>query len=162
MKILVTGGAGFIGSHTCVELLEAGHDVVILDDLSNASGTVIDKIETITGKRPAFYQADAKDRAVLQEIFTAHAALCGAPRETLEGLMAAISVDACVELLDEVNLRQPVLSRIGRKMETRIALRMKGQARVEFIMFTGKYGVLGDYMPPGFVRQQLFPFTWKG
>ena len=62
MKILVTGGAGFIGSHTCVELLEAGHDVVILDDLSNASGTVIDKIETITGKRPAFYQADAKDR----------------------------------------------------------------------------------------------------
>ena len=61
MKILVTGGAGFIGSHTCVELLEAGHDVVILDDLSNASGTVIDKIETITGKRPAFYQADAKD-----------------------------------------------------------------------------------------------------
>ena len=42
MKILVTGGAGFIGSHTCVELLEAGHDVVILDDLSNASGTVID------------------------------------------------------------------------------------------------------------------------
>ena len=72
MKILVTGGAGFIGSHTCVELLEAGHDVVILDDLSNASGTVIDKIETITGKRPAFYQADAKDRTVLHEIFTAH------------------------------------------------------------------------------------------
>ena len=79
-----------------------------------------------------------------QEIFTAHAALCGAPRETLEGLMAAISVDACVELLDEVNLRQPVLSRIGRAMETRIALRMKGQARVEFIMFTGKYGVLAE------------------
>ena len=79
-----------------------------------------------------------------QEIFTAHAALCGAPRETLEGLMAAISVDACVELLDEVNLRQPVLSRIGREMETRIALRMKGQARVEFIMFTGKYGVLAE------------------
>ena len=72
MKILVTGGAGFIGSHTCVELLEAGHDVVILDDLSNASGTVVDKIETIMGKRPAFYQADAKDRAVLHEIFTAH------------------------------------------------------------------------------------------
>ena len=79
-----------------------------------------------------------------QEIFTAHAALCGAPREILEGLMAAISVDACVELLDEVNLRQPVLSRIGREMETRIALRMKGQARVEFIMFTGKYGVLAE------------------
>lgn len=79
-----------------------------------------------------------------QEIFTAHAALCGAPHETLEGLMAAISVDACVELLDEVNLRRSVLSRIGREMETRIALRMKGQARVEFIMFTGKYGVLAE------------------
>lgn len=72
-----------------------------------------------------------------QEIFTAQC-------ETLEGLMAAISVDACVELLDEVKLRRSVLSRIGREMETRIALRMKGQARVEFIMFTGKYGVLAE------------------
>lgn len=79
-----------------------------------------------------------------QEIFTAHAALCGAPHDTLAGLMDAISVDACIALLDEAGLRQPVLFRIGREMEKRIALRMKGQARVEFIMFTGKYGVLAE------------------
>ena len=62
-----------------------------------------------------------------QEIFTAHAALYGAPRETLEGLMAAISVDACVELLDEVNLRQPVPVAHWQGDGNRIALRMKGR-----------------------------------
>ena len=79
-----------------------------------------------------------------QEIFTAHAALCGAPHDTLAGLMEAISVDACIDLLDEAGLRGPVLARIGKEMEKRIALRMKGRARVEFIMFTGKYGVLAE------------------
>ena len=79
-----------------------------------------------------------------QEIFTAHAALCGAPHDTLTGLMEAISVDACIDLLDEAGLRGPVLARIGKEMEKRIALRMKGRARVEFIMFTGKYGVLAE------------------
>ena len=79
-----------------------------------------------------------------QEIFTAHAALCGAPHDTLAGLMDAISVDACIDLLDGAGLREPVLVRIGKEMEKRIALRMKGQARVEFIMFTGKYGVLAE------------------
>ena len=79
-----------------------------------------------------------------QEIFTAHAALCGAPHDTLAGLMEAISVDSCIDLLDEAGLRGPVLARIGIEMEKRIALRMKGRARVEFIMFTGKYGVLAE------------------
>ena len=79
-----------------------------------------------------------------QEIFTAHAALCGAPHDTLAGLMEAISVDACIDLLDGAGLREPVLDRIGKEMKKRIALRMKGQARVEFIMFTGKYGVLAE------------------
>ena len=79
-----------------------------------------------------------------QEIFTAHAALCGAERETLEGLMGAVSVDACIELLDREKLRRPVMERIGREMEKRIARRLKGRARAEFIMFTTKYGVLAQ------------------
>ena len=58
MKVLVTGGAGYIGSHTVVELQNVGHDVIIVDDLSNAKAEVIDRIETITGTRPAFYQLD--------------------------------------------------------------------------------------------------------
>ena len=56
MRILVTGGTGFIGSHTCIELLTAGYGVVIADDLSNSEASVVDRIEKITGKRPAFYQ----------------------------------------------------------------------------------------------------------
>ena len=52
MNVLVTGGAGYIGSHTAVELINAGHEAIIVDDLSNAKAEVIDRIETITGKRP--------------------------------------------------------------------------------------------------------------
>ncbi|TCD46467.1 UDP-glucose 4-epimerase GalE [Streptococcus sp. X16XC17] len=69
MSILVTGGAGYIGSHTVVELLELGKEVVIIDDLSNASSKVIDRIENITGKRPAFYQLDVKDKNALRTVF---------------------------------------------------------------------------------------------
>ena len=61
MKILVTGGTGFIGSHTCVELLDAGFEVVILDNLYNSQADVVDKIESITGKKVTFYEADCCD-----------------------------------------------------------------------------------------------------
>ena len=70
--IFVTGGAGYIGSHTCVELLQAGYDVVIADNLSNSKISVLDRIETITGRRPIFYHADCRDRAALKGIFAAH------------------------------------------------------------------------------------------
>ena len=53
MKILVTGGAGYIGSHTCVELLMAGHEVVVIDNLSNSKALVFERIERICGRRPA-------------------------------------------------------------------------------------------------------------
>ena len=69
MQILVTGGTGFIGSHTCVELLNAGYDVVIADNLYNSKALVVDRIETITGKRPAFYQIDVLDRDALNAMF---------------------------------------------------------------------------------------------
>ena len=69
MKILVTGGAGYIGSHTCVELLEAGYDVVIVDNLYNASEKAVDRIGQITGKTPTFYEADIRDYEKMTEIF---------------------------------------------------------------------------------------------
>ncbi|MDO4270843.1 MAG: cobalt-precorrin-5B (C(1))-methyltransferase CbiD [Eubacteriales bacterium] len=77
-----------------------------------------------------------------QEIVTAHAALCGAPLETLEALMEAVSVDAMIELLDEAGLRGAVFARIGAEIEKRLALRLRGRARAEFILFTNAYGVL--------------------
>ncbi len=69
MKILVTGGAGFIGSHTVVELQNAGNEAVILDNLSNSSEKVIGRIEAITGKRPAFHKVDILDREGLEKVF---------------------------------------------------------------------------------------------
>ena len=71
MAILVTGGAGFIGSHTCVELLEAGYEVVIADNLYNASKKAVDRIEEITGKKVKFYETDICDRAGMDAIFEA-------------------------------------------------------------------------------------------
>ena len=72
MKILVTGGTGYIGSHTAVELLDAGYDVVIIDNLSNSKKEVKDYIEKITNKKVLFYEADVKDKDVLRKIFTEH------------------------------------------------------------------------------------------
>lgn len=69
MSILLTGGTGFIGSHTAVELIKAGQDVVIADDLSNSREEIVDKIEKITGKRPAFRKIDVADKAALDALF---------------------------------------------------------------------------------------------
>ncbi|WP_419872090.1 UDP-glucose 4-epimerase GalE [Candidatus Pristimantibacillus sp. PTI5] len=72
MAILVTGGAGYIGSHTCVELLEAGYEVVIVDNLSNSSRISLDRVEEITNKPFTFYHMDIMDRSGLEEVFSNH------------------------------------------------------------------------------------------
>ncbi len=69
MAILVTGGAGYIGSHTCVELLKEGYEVVVADNLSNSSEKSLERVEKITGKKVTFYKADLLDRTALEEIF---------------------------------------------------------------------------------------------
>ncbi len=76
MKILVTGGAGFIGSHTCVELLEAGMEVVVLDNLCNSSQKSLERVETITGKKTVFYKGDILDRTILDKVFNEHKIDC--------------------------------------------------------------------------------------
>jgi UDP-glucose 4-epimerase len=73
MKILVTGGLGYIGSHTCVELVKAGHAPIALDNLSNASIKVQQRVERITGQALPFIEADIRDRAALEAVFAAHA-----------------------------------------------------------------------------------------
>ena len=70
MKILVTGGAGFIGSHTVAELQQAGYDVAVLDNLCNSSEKSLQRVEAITGKQVPFYKADILDREALEEIFS--------------------------------------------------------------------------------------------
>ena len=70
MKILVAGGAGYIGSHTCVELLNEGHEVIVVDNLSNSCEEAVRRVETITGKALAFVEADVRDEAALEKIFS--------------------------------------------------------------------------------------------
>ncbi|QWD37669.1 UDP-glucose 4-epimerase GalE [Polynucleobacter paneuropaeus] len=73
MTILVTGGTGYIGSHTVVQLLAAGHDVLILDNLCNSKLKVVDRIAKIAGKTPGFIEGDIRDRALLKSLFAEHA-----------------------------------------------------------------------------------------
>ena len=69
MTILVTGGAGYIGSHTVVELQNAGYDVVVVDNLANSSEKSLQRVEAITGKKVPFYKADILDREAMNEHF---------------------------------------------------------------------------------------------
>lgn len=69
MAVLLTGGTGFIGSHTSVEMLKSGNDVILGDDLSNSEISVVDRIEKIAGKNVKFYEVDVSDKKALEKIF---------------------------------------------------------------------------------------------
>ncbi|HGN1707484.1 TPA: UDP-glucose 4-epimerase GalE [Providencia rettgeri] len=71
-QVLVTGGLGYIGSHTCVQMIQQGMQPVILDNLHNANLEVLNRIESITGTKPTFYQGDVRDKTILDSIFTNH------------------------------------------------------------------------------------------
>lgn len=72
MRVLVTGGAGYIGSHTCVELLNAGHEVIVVDNLCNSKISVLDRVKQIAGRSVSFYDLDVRDKAALSAVFGAH------------------------------------------------------------------------------------------
>jgi len=72
MRVLVTGGAGYIGSHTCIELLNAGHEVVVVDNLCNSKISVLDRVQKISGRPVLFYNLDVRDKVALSAVFAAH------------------------------------------------------------------------------------------
>ena len=72
MKVLVTGGAGYIGSHTCVELIEAGHEPIVIDNLCNSNPESLNRVKMITGKEILFYEGDVRDENLLNTIFADH------------------------------------------------------------------------------------------
>mgnify|MGYP001034138980 FL=1 len=76
MKILVTGGAGYIGTHTCVELLEKGYEVAVIDNFYNSSPKSIERVKAITGKDVKLYEGDVRDKALLEKIFTENTIDC--------------------------------------------------------------------------------------
>ena len=76
MNVLVTGGAGYIGSHTCLELLNEGYGVIVLDNLCNSNPKSLDRVKALTGKDLIFYEGDVRDEALLKKIFAAHEIGC--------------------------------------------------------------------------------------
>ena len=92
MNVLVTGGAGYIGSHTCVELLNKGMGVVVIDNLVNSSAKAIERVEQITGKHVDFYENDVRDRAALDRIFEKHDINCAIHFAGLKAVGESVSM----------------------------------------------------------------------
>ena len=88
-KVMVTGGAGYIGSHTCVELLQAGHDVTVFDNFSNSHPESLERVQQITGKRLSLIRGDIRDRAMLVKALRDSGARGLSPWSTIKRLRAA-------------------------------------------------------------------------
>ena len=92
MNVLVTGGAGYIGSHTCVELLERGYGVIVADNLVNSSAKSLERVQQITGKSLDFYEIDVRDRAALDRIFEKHDINCAIHFSGLKAVGESVSM----------------------------------------------------------------------
>ena len=137
MTVLLTGGAGYIGSHTAVELLNAGHDVVIADNYANSSSIVAQRITRITGKPVKCYEADAADPAALERIFQenaidvpfygAYAEKAGEPlvADTLRYLTGEV-LDACTVYDYETDAQEPLYDLSAVETDTPYDLYLQG------------------------------------
>lgn len=138
MSILVTGGAGYIGSHTVVELLKLGKDVVIVDNLSNSSILVLDRIETITGKRPTFYELDVADKTALREVFE---------KESIESAIHFAGYKAVGE-----SVEKPVMYYENNIMSTLALVEVMAEFGVKKIVFSSSATVYGLNNPSPLVE----------
>ena len=129
MAILVTGGAGYIGSHTVVELLNLGKEVVIVDNLSNSSILVLDRIEAITGKRPAFYELDVCDTQGLRRVFE---------QESIEAAIHFAGYKAVGE-----SVQKPVMYYENNIMSTLALVEVMSEFKVKKIVFSSSATVYG-------------------
>lgn len=134
MRILVTGGTGFIGSHTVVELIEAGHDVVILDNLCNSNEKVLDRIEAITGTKVKFYKADIRDKAALENVFA---------NEKIDGVIHFAGLKAVGE-----SVQKPMMYYENNITGTLNLMDVMGKAGCKNIIFSSSATVYGN---PAFV-----------
>lgn len=138
MSILVTGGAGFIGSHTVVELIKLGKEVVIVDNLSNSSILVLDRIEEITGKRPTFYELDVADKAALRSVFE---------KESIEAAIHFAGYKAVGE-----SVEKPVMYYENNIMSTLALVEVMAEFGVKKIVFSSSATVYGLNNPSPLVE----------
>jgi len=144
MKILVTGGAGYIGSHTCVELLNKGYDVVVLDNLCNSSRESLRRVETITGKSMNFHETDLLDAQGLQAVFKAH------------GGIDAVIHFAGLKAVGE-SVEKPLAYYNNNITGTLNLVAAMGNAGVKSIVFSSSATVYGD--PASLPIKEDFPLS---
>jgi UDP-glucose 4-epimerase len=130
MRILVTGGAGYIGSHTCVELLQAGYEVVVVDNLSNSKEEALRRVEEIAGKRVEFHKVDLLDEAGLEAVFT---------RNPVEAVVHFAGLKAVGE-----SVAQPLRYYHNNVTGTLVLLKVMGAHGVKDIVFSSSCTVYGD------------------
>jgi UDP-glucose 4-epimerase len=130
MRILVTGGAGYIGSHTCVELLQAGYDVAVVDNLSNSKEEALRRVEEIAGKRVAFHKVDLLDEAGLEAVFAS---------SPVEAVVHFAGLKAVGE-----SVAQPLRYYHNNVTGTLVLLKVMGAHGVKDIVFSSSCTVYGD------------------
>lgn len=145
MNILVTGGAGYIGSHTCVALLEAGHEVVIADNLSNSKIETLDQIKEITGKKVGFYQIDVTDEAAVNTIFT---------EKTIDGVIHFAGLKAVGE-----SVVKPIEYYYNNVVSTLVLTKMCSKYSVKRFVFSSSATVYGENKVPFVESMSLMPTT---
>ena len=130
MKVLVTGGAGYIGSHICVELIEAGHDVLVIDDFSNSKPEVLEYIKDITGKEVQFYEFNILDEEKTEEVFK-------------ENKIDSIIHCAAFKAVGE-SVEKPIEYYTNNLMSTLVVAKMMKKYGVNNIVFSSSATVYGD------------------
>lgn len=130
MAILVTGGAGYIGSHTCIELIEAGYEVVIVDNLSNSCELAVKRIEEITGASVTFYQVDIADKEALEDIFE---------KEDIDSVIHFAGYKAVGE-----SVEKPLSYYSNNVTGTLVLLEVMNQHKVKNIVFSSSATVYGN------------------
>lgn len=130
MEILVTGGMGYIGSHTCVQMIEAGMTPIILDNLSNANEEVLNRVEALTGKRPLFYNGDIRDDKLLASIFAQH---------TIQSVIHFAGLKSVGE-----SVQKPIEYYDNNVNGTLVLVRCMRDAGVKSIIFSSSATVYGD------------------
>lgn len=145
MKILVTGGAGYIGSHTCVALLEAGHEVIVADNLSNSKIEALDKIKHITNKEVVFYQVDVTNESEVESIFKNH---------KIDGVIHFAGYKAVGE-----SVEKPISYYYNNVVSTLILSQACLKYGVQRFVFSSSATVYGDNKVPFVETMDLLPTT---
>ncbi|MDE0564639.1 UDP-glucose 4-epimerase GalE [Exiguobacterium sp. B2(2022)] len=141
--ILVTGGAGYIGTHTVIQLLEAGHEVIVLDNLSNSSREALNRVEAMTGKEVTFYLGDILDRALLEQVFLTH---------TIDAVIHFAGLKAVGE-----SVKEPLRYYENNVVGTTVLLEVMQAFDVKRIVFSSSATVYG--MPERTPIDESFPLS---